>query len=84
MFLSRYPYLKESDFERYFEEYQNIKPFKASENIFESGQTISDEAHYIMRLILSFKIAEALEVMKIDLSDPNIGEDFKKVIDFNK
>lgn len=76
MFLSRYPCLNESDFERYFEEYQNIKPFKASENIFESGQTISDEAHYIMRLILSFKIAEALEVMKIDLSDPNIGEDF--------
>ena len=63
------------EFEKYYEEYQNIKPFKANENIFETGQNISKEAHYILRLSATYHMKEVLKALKIDLDDSNVKED---------
>jgi len=68
----------DEEFENFYKEYQNIKPFKANENIFESGQTISKEAHYILRLSASYKMREVLKALKIDLTDSNIAENLEE------
>jgi len=60
------------DFEKYYEEYQNIKPFKVNENIYETNQSISEEAHYILRLTATYKMKEVLEALKINLDDANV------------
>jgi GTP cyclohydrolase I len=65
------------DFEKYYKEYQNIKPFKVNENIYETNQTISDEAHYILRLTAAYKMKEVLEALKIDLDDENVAENLE-------
>lgn len=58
-----------------YKKYLALKPFKASENVFESGQDINDETHYIMRLASAYYFKLAFEAMKIDLNDPNLKED---------
>jgi len=64
------------NFEKSYKEYQNIKPFKANENIFENGGDISEGAHYCMRLATQYYLTKAFEAMRFDLNDPNIMEDF--------
>jgi GTP cyclohydrolase I len=66
------------NFEKYYKEYQNIKPFKVNENIYETNQTISDEAHYILRLTATYKMKEVLESLKIDLEDANVYENIEQ------
>jgi GTP cyclohydrolase I len=65
------------NFEKSWTEYNNIKPFLANSNIFEDGQTISDEAHFIMRLVTQYHLTEAFKAMKMDLNDNNICENFE-------
>lgn len=65
------------DFEKYYNEYQNIKPFKANENIFETGQKCSKEAHYILRLSATYHMREVLKALKIDLDDSNVKEELE-------
>lgn len=62
------------DFNESLFEFQSIKLFKANENIFETGQAMSEEAHYIMRIIASAKLKDLLRTIKIDTNDPNIIE----------
>jgi len=78
-----YNYVKEryatkfdvEDFDKFHDEYKKIKTFKANENIWETGQTISDEAFYIMRLATQYYFKLAFEAMKIDVeNDPNLYE----------
>jgi len=73
-FFIKFPKYSEKEFEQFYQEYQKIKPFKANENIFESGQSISEEAHYILRLSATYHMREVLKSLKIDLNDPNISE----------
>jgi len=68
----------EEEFNKYYEEYQNIKPFKANENIFETGQNISKEAHYILRLTATYHMKDVLKALKIDLDDSNVQEDLSQ------
>ena len=75
-FLLKFQY-SEDEFEKYYQEYQNIKPFRVNENIFETNQTISQEAHYILRLSTTYKMKEVLEALKIDLNDENISENLE-------
>lgn len=63
-----------SKFDVAFAEYNTIIPFKASENIFETDQKISDESHYILRTLTGIYIKEAFKAMKIDLNDANVFE----------
>ncbi len=67
----------EEEFERFYKEYLEIRPFKISENIYETNQTISPQAHYILRLSATYKMKEVLEALKVDLSDENIAEDLE-------
>lgn len=74
-FFLKFPDLTQNEFEIFYKEYVDIKPFKANENIFETNQNISKEAHYILRLSATFYIKEALKALKIDIDDANVKED---------
>lgn len=69
--------LKYCNFDEHYNEYLNIKDFAPHENINETNQSISKEAHYIMRLITQYHLTEAFKAMKMDLSDENVKEDKK-------
>ncbi|TLX73865.1 hypothetical protein E9993_13735 [Labilibacter sediminis] len=68
-FQDRYP-LK--DFLTSWIEYNHLKDFKISDNV-ESVGGISEEAHFIMRVVTEYHITQAFKAMKIDLKDPNVG-----------
>ena len=72
LFNNKFPDL---NFDAYYEKYKNIKPFKANENIFESGQVIDNPTHFLLRTITGLYFEEAFKAMKIDLNDPNIESD---------
>ena len=61
-------------FNYHYKKYLELKPFKASQNIFETGQDISDETHYIMRLHTQYHLNKAFEAMLVDMNDPNVFE----------
>lgn len=65
----------EKDFSKYLNEYQGLKDFAPSGNVWESGQEISPEAHYIMRMLTQYYIEQSFKAMKIDLTDENVKED---------
>lgn len=56
------------------EEYSAVQAFRINENIYESGQSMSAEAHYVLRLHAMFYMAKVLDALKIDQNDPNIME----------
>ncbi len=64
-------------FESALKEYLLLKPFRVNQNIKESSQKISDDAHFVMRLVATFYMKEALLSLKIDLEDENIREDLQ-------
>ena len=71
-FEMKYP---DADFNKYYSEYSNIKPFKANENLWETGQSTTEEAFYILRLATQYYFKLAFEAMKIDIdNDPNLYE----------
>lgn len=76
-FKHKYPRCTEDQFESYYVQYCQLRPFKASGNIFESNQEISNEVHYLMRLIVQFFFEQAFDAMLIDLNDPNVKEDLE-------
>ena len=61
-------------FDKAFREYKLIKDFKPNGNINDT-QSISEEAHYVMRLATQFHLNEAFKAMKIDMTDANVTED---------
>ncbi len=65
---------KYNDFTKYFDEYSKIKNFAPDGNLWESGQEISEQAHYIMRLSVQFFFSKAFMAMKMDLDNPNVKE----------
>ena len=67
--------LKFQNFNKFLKEYEELKDFAPDGNIWESGQEISDECHFIMRLSTQYYLTEAFKAMKIDLSDANVMED---------
>lgn len=67
--------LKFTNFNKFLKEYEELKDFAPDGNVWESGQTISEECHYIMRLSAQYYLTEAFKAMKIDLNDENVKED---------
>jgi GTP cyclohydrolase I len=74
--LKQFPNITEQEFKEALLEYNDIKDFKANENIFNT-QNITDIVHYIMRLNTQYFIIKAFNAMKIDMNDPNITEDLQ-------
>ncbi len=68
-FEEQYPH---KDFLTTWIEYNNLQDFKISDNV-ESVGGISEEAHFIMRVITEYHINQAFKAMKIDMNDPNVG-----------
>lgn len=68
-FESRFP---NKDFLTTWIEYSHLQDFKISDNV-ESVGGITEEAHYIMRLITEYHLTQAFKAMKIDMNDPNVG-----------
>ena len=62
-------------FNIFMKEYEEIKDFKISENIWDTGQKISKEAHYIMRLVAEYYYINFFKAMKIDMNDANVSGD---------
>ena len=60
------------DFLSAWNEYNQLQDFKISDNV-ESVGGISEEAHYIMRVITEYHFAQAFKAMKINMDDPNVG-----------
>ncbi|MBD3800674.1 MAG: GTP cyclohydrolase I [Campylobacterales bacterium] len=56
-------------------EYRAVKAFRVNENIHETGQKLSVEGHYVMRLYAMFYMGQVLDALKIDREDPNVMED---------
>jgi len=67
----------DKEFKEAWKEYLEIKNFAPDENIWETGQKISDNAHRIMRLVTQFYLTKAFQGMKIDLNNPNVAEDLE-------
>lgn len=60
-------------FNKSLKEYKKIKAFAPNGNVFDN-QTITDEAHFIMRLSTQYYLTKAFESMRIDLTDNNVAE----------
>ncbi len=68
-FLERFP---QKEFLDAWIEYNQLEDFKISENV-ENVGGISEQAHFIMRIITEYHITQAFKAMKIDMQDPNVG-----------
>ncbi|WP_068474016.1 GTP cyclohydrolase I [Saccharicrinis aurantiacus] len=69
IFLQKYP---KTDFILPWIEYNNLSDFNISDNV-ESVGGISEEAHFIMRIVTEYHLKQAFKAMKIDMNDPNVG-----------
>ena len=61
------------DFLKHLREFEAIKPFSPSGNIFDN-QDVNEKTHFIMRTAVQYNLTEAFKDMKIDLTDPNVSE----------
>ena len=66
-----------NDFDTKLEEYNNLKAFPANGNIFDSGQTIDNKIHFIIRTNTQYFLNKAFDAMLIEMNDPNVFEDFE-------
>ncbi len=62
----------EKEFISAWTEYNQLQDFKISENV-QSVGGISEQAHFIMRIVTEYHITQAFKAMKIDMQDPNVG-----------
>ena len=62
------------DFLSAWVEYNHLQDFKISDNV-ESVGGVSEQAHYIMRVITEYHFTQAFKAMKINMDDPNVGGD---------
>ena len=70
-------YIKKFDSENFLKDleiYCNVEPFEPHINLWESGQSMTPGAHYIMRIYVQLLLSEAFTAMKIDLRDENVKE----------
>ncbi len=74
-FFCHFGHTDEAVLQNAMQEYRDIEPFRVNENIHESGQSMSPEAHYVMRLHTMFYMERVLDALKIDRSDPNVMEE---------
>lgn len=58
-----------------FKSYEQLSPFKISENVEVTKQDFNEGSHFIMRTISEFYLTKVFESMKIDMNDDNVGGD---------
>jgi GTP cyclohydrolase IA len=68
----------DSDFDLSWESYKNINCFPAVGNVYDIDQEVNKETHYVMRLVASWHIENALKALKFDTkNDPNLKSDIE-------
>ena len=72
-FNRRYPNITDMNYYRFLLEYLELQDFAPNGNVFD-GQSISDEAHFIMRTTTQYYLLKAFEAMRIDMTDDNVKE----------
>lgn len=55
-------------------EYEKVESFAPNGNVEEVGG-ISDDAHFVMRMVTQYYLTEAFKAMKIDTTDHNVAEE---------
>ena len=70
-------YTKEgfNDFEADLALYEATPAFKISDNVFDVKEDFSEGAHFIMRCLAEEKLKEIFDILKIDMTDANVGGD---------
>lgn len=63
---------KYSSFDIALEGYKKLKPFLISQNISESKQKITEQEHYIMRLVSQYYMEKVFKAMLVDANDENV------------
>ena len=72
-FLNKYP---NGNFEQAWENYSNIHCFPALGNVYDTGQEIDKESHFIIRLVATWHLEKALRALKFDTdNDANLKSD---------
>ena len=70
----KFPNSTQDEFLKNIEKYNKLKAFPANGNIFESGQNMTPEVHYLMRLLTQWYLTKAFESALIDMNDSNVQE----------
>lgn len=65
----------ESTFNSAMSEYQTMPLFAPDGNVFDVLGSVSENAHYIMRLFTQFYLTQAFVAMRVDMNNPNVAED---------
>lgn len=69
----------DKEFREAWSKYVQLKPFKISENVFESCENsdtcYNQDVQTIVRLVTQYYLTKSFKAMKIDLTDPNVYED---------
>lgn len=73
-FFRRFGHEQEAVLQAALQEYDALKAFGVNENIHESGQRLSPEAHYVMRLHAMYYMDRVLDALRINRNDPNVAE----------
>ena len=68
-------YKTTNNFNKFFKEQEEIEAFAPNGNVYNVVDTMSEEAHFIMRTKTQYFIEQAFKAMKIDLNDANVAED---------
>lgn len=68
----QYDKMYSKNFNKAWGEYNALEAFKISENV-NDKQSVSEEAHFIMRQVAQYHMEEVFKAMKIDMDDPNVA-----------
>lgn len=80
-YFKKFKTINPEEFEKDWNKYINLKPFKINENIFdilkkEDVQVVEkfydDRVHFIVRQATQFRLTQVFDAMKIDMTDPNV------------
>lgn len=78
-YFKKYKIINAIEFEKDWNRYLNLKPFKINENIFDvlkneevPSNLYDEKVHFIVRTATQFRLTQAFEAMKVDMTDPNV------------
>lgn len=72
-FVTKFP---DGDFENAWNNYEKLNVFPALGNVYDTGQEIDKETHFVMRLVATWHIEKALRALKFDTTnDANLLSD---------
>ena len=79
-FFKKFRCINFTEFDKYWNKYINLKPFKINENIFDvleqqyilAINAYDERVHFIVRCATQFRLIQVFDAMKVDMDDPNV------------